>query len=342
MAQVEVGKRFLLARGIEVEVMSVNAYTQYKQQKCTVRDDFGNIKENVWFNAVVRGEVKWDFELPPSGIIGEQTTLKTGVVVTVIKEYKDGRVCVTDSEGNTKSTTRRRFYESDIGWAEFAHKATNGSWKIKAGDKTTLNCGVEVTVVAYNNCEDVVIVDNKGNSRSTSSSELKTGSVSWAKFGVKKASSLRKRFVVGSVVTSNKYGDFEILKVDNACAITVRWVIDGYIQENCKSSLIANRSLKHEVLASKEDTLNPVGYYVYVATLNEDILYIGKGKALRYKHVTSGKSNCLELNRLFFLGVTPTVEIHKDNLTDIEAQVLETSLIKSMRPKYNIALNGSH
>ena len=41
-------------------------------------------------------------------------------------------------------------------------------------------------------------------------------------------------------------------------------------------------------------------YYVYKVTVEDEIIYVGKGKGDRYKHATSGKSHNFKLNKFYF------------------------------------------
>lgn len=41
-------------------------------------------------------------------------------------------------------------------------------------------------------------------------------------------------------------------------------------------------------------------YYVYACLVNDELVYVGKGKKDRYLHCTSGTSSCMELNRDLF------------------------------------------
>ena len=79
-------------------------------------------------------------------------------------------------------------------------------------------------------------------------------------------------------------------------------------------------------------------YNVYFAYkgLDSPILYVGKGKGDRYRHVNSGISTCKAANKHYFTYG----EIHClpefNYLTNQEALDLEGSLIKELQPEWNI------
>lgn len=68
-------------------------------------------------------------------------------------------------------------------------------------------------------------------------------------------------------------------------------------------------------------------YYLYVCKVDGVVRYIGMGKKDRYKHCTSGKSSCVELNRDFLLGKDVKTEFVKKNLTEAQARALEEEMI---------------
>lgn len=73
-----------------------------------------------------------------------------------------------------------------------------------------------------------------------------------------------------------------------------------------------------------------VGSYVYFATVNDEIKYIGKGEGSRWKHCISGASHLRELNKDLFSGKEVAVYIMKDNMTSQEALRLELDVISSL------------
>ena len=74
---------------------------------------------------------------------------------------------------------------------------------------------------------------------------------------------------------------------------------------------------------------NDKKYYVYVCSVNNNSVYVGKGSGDRYKHCTSGRSSCAELNRdLFKYGVRAFSVIKVlEGLTEQEAFEYEKAAI---------------
>lgn len=68
-------------------------------------------------------------------------------------------------------------------------------------------------------------------------------------------------------------------------------------------------------------------YYVYGCFIENILKYVGMGKGNRYKHCTSGKSSCSELNRDFHAGKNLVVEFFAKNISRVEALHLEAKLI---------------
>lgn len=82
-------------------------------------------------------------------------------------------------------------------------------------------------------------------------------------------------------------------------------------------------------------------YEVYVCKHNDEILYVGQGKAGRHKHCNSGTSHVYELNRLHFGGVNLDVEIVYQDCDVGKVLKKEKDLIQSLKPKFNIVHNFS-
>lgn len=84
-------------------------------------------------------------------------------------------------------------------------------------------------------------------------------------------------------------------------------------------------------------------YYVYVCHVDGVLRYIGMGKGIRYKHCTSGKSSCSELNRDFHEGKSIVVVKVAEKLTHSEAKGIETDMIWEEKDNgiYNKQLNPS-
>ena len=85
-------------------------------------------------------------------------------------------------------------------------------------------------------------------------------------------------------------------------------------------------------------------YYVYAWYVEEELVYIGKGKGDRWKHGNSGTSSCFGLNELFFSDKRDLLnhKILECNLTEKDAYRIETELILKHKPRLNSkVLNNS-
>lgn len=81
-------------------------------------------------------------------------------------------------------------------------------------------------------------------------------------------------------------------------------------------------------------------YYVYVAYLDDSLVYIGRGQSDRYLHLNSGTSSSYIANKAHFEGKSVTVEFVKKGLTKEDSQELEIFLIKEADPPWNVAKPG--
>ena len=70
-------------------------------------------------------------------------------------------------------------------------------------------------------------------------------------------------------------------------------------------------------------------YYVYVCSIKGDPVYVGKGCGDRYKHCTSGRSSCIELNKNLFQHGERAFSVIKviEGLTEAEALEYERAAI---------------
>lgn len=79
-------------------------------------------------------------------------------------------------------------------------------------------------------------------------------------------------------------------------------------------------------------------YVVYEVTYKDEIVYIGSGSKTnkRYLHPISGKSNNVELNRLYFSDPENLkVTIIREGLTKEESLEMEKGFIQATEPMYN-------
>lgn len=76
-------------------------------------------------------------------------------------------------------------------------------------------------------------------------------------------------------------------------------------------------------------------YYVYGVYFNETLVYVGKGKGNRYKHCTSGKSHCHELNNHILNKDNLIVRFIQLGLTEKSALELEYKLLIENHGLYN-------
>lgn len=72
-------------------------------------------------------------------------------------------------------------------------------------------------------------------------------------------------------------------------------------------------------------------WFVYFCYVDDILRYIGEGKAYRWVHCNSGKSNCVELNRAYFGGKTIRVEVVHECSSKAEAVSLECAYITEYR-----------
>lgn len=76
-------------------------------------------------------------------------------------------------------------------------------------------------------------------------------------------------------------------------------------------------------------------YIVYQSSQNGEVLYIGSGVEGREKHINSGKSHSVLLNKHFFTIGRMDVKILHKNLSQEQSIQKELFLIKKLMPAYN-------
>lgn len=144
---------------------------------------------------------------------------------------------------------------------------------------------------------------------------------------------------LGTVLHSKRHGDFTVIGHHNGKLI-VEWANTGNIQYNVRLTDANSGRLKDtgRRKSNKLPKYKPQGYYVYCATANGVTYYIGSGTGDRYKHVVNGKSHNPHVNRHYFtLEPKLCVEVYIDCLSEEFARRLESKLIASMKPVYNVA-----
>lgn len=81
-------------------------------------------------------------------------------------------------------------------------------------------------------------------------------------------------------------------------------------------------------------------YYVYKATLDSIVVYIGKGSGDRYKHLVSGISSNYDANKAHFSGQVVDLEIVEYFECEDFAYKRETELIYELAPLWNYQIRG--
>ena len=84
-------------------------------------------------------------------------------------------------------------------------------------------------------------------------------------------------------------------------------------------------------------------YEVYEVRLKGIPIYIGSGHSGRHKHVRSGCSHNVELNKLFFAEPDKmVVTVIRENLSQEESLEMEKSYIQAYEPKFNVVWTKRH
>jgi len=74
---------------------------------------------------------------------------------------------------------------------------------------------------------------------------------------------------------------------------------------------------------------------VYLATLNNEVVYVGKGTKNRSLHLNSGKSSCYEANALHFSGGKVEITIVCSGVSNQKALEEEKGYIANLKPLWN-------
>lgn len=80
--------------------------------------------------------------------------------------------------------------------------------------------------------------------------------------------------------------------------------------------------------------------YVYIGHLKGVCVYVGEGMHGRWEHLNSGVSHVYQANRCHFSGRKIDIEILDGVFTKTDAVDKERSLIKSLKPTWNVKDTG--
>lgn len=334
----QVGEKFMLNCGVEVELVEKIPSTL----RVVVQDSSGRKKE-VYTGALGTGEISWEWNDDGSPAemkcgrnfkVGQVFTLNCGVDVTVTCTDP---LTVVDYEQNTKIVEGTPLKAGAISWREFGVPSSHkGVRQIKLWDYVELNCGITVQMVEYVSCDRVLVEDDCGNSKWTSTSQLNKRAVAWKEFGVRSPSNLDKWLYAGQRLKSKKHGWYSVYEIHGAYKVIIRW--DDYEGlQAVNSTQISTNTVKPVVVHWNYLGVNTEKYYVYLAIHKEEIVYVGKGKGNRYLHVTNGSSHNYYLNKLHFEGECVKVVIYKEYNSNEEAVLDEKRLILEYYPAYNTA-----
>lgn len=223
---------------------------------------------------------------------------------------------------------------------------------IKVGDTFTSKDGVTLVVEAYYDANNVLVKDLDGNIRSIRALDLKGRGIKWrnkdgslckskrdtslyvkGERGTPKQQMMKKYFV-GSVWQSKRFGSFEIVDIKDSETITIKWHSNGGIQSNVNTQAVRTGYIKNTTLEKvADDPSLPKGHYVYMTTVDGEVVYIGRGTGNRMYHTISGASGNKELNRLYFSKARMITEVVQQDMDKEAAKRLEKLLIAKYKPK---------
>jgi hypothetical protein len=249
----------------------------------------------------------------------------------IVVDMDSYSVTLADEEGITSIRNRRAFVRNSESLTWFDEKAR----KYVAGGKFMMNCGVELEIVKIHTKNNITVIDSLGNTGRTSEAALKNRSARWA---FPHPDNRYFRYKLGDTFLSAKGYLLTVVKRFKHFKYLLEDV-DG----NTKIVGHSIREIRKWPFRLKSDGISPKGYYVYVAHLGGEPLYIGSGKGYRWKHVNSGESHNYLLNEHFFLKEDKLIiEIFKDGLSQVESLQLEFELIKKHSPIYNRQKAAGH
>lgn len=93
-------------------------------------------------------------------IIGQTKTMKCGMQATVISDRRWDDIDIRFEDGTVVKTSRRRFKDGNVVNPNLGRGYT--LLKNSVGEKNTMNCGMEATVIAYRNSDDIDIQFSDG------------------------------------------------------------------------------------------------------------------------------------------------------------------------------------
>jgi len=289
--------------------------------------------------------------------VGDRFTLYCGVVVEVIQYISYGRVTVSDGK-NVKEVSANCLRKGEIAWIidGIKHRArapkprkthkktlrkdglTNGlpkKYSVGAILETKHFGKILVTCVTEENI--TVVFQNTGSSvtKPANANFSKSNLVDRAVVNPKNLNYMSRKFPVGTRILSQKHGWFTILRT---CAegADIVWEEGGHKQFVSKSKMLAGTARNDSISGNY---LKPVGNFIYTASLDDKLLYLGMGVDGRYNHCNSGKSSCYLLNKRHFEGKFFEVGIAIDGLSGEQARTIEAFLILKFLPEGNTCVS---
>lgn len=81
---------------------------------------------------------------------------------------------------------------------------------------------------------------------------------------------------------------------------------------------------------------------MYLASVDGEVKYVGKGKGFRFQHVNSGISSCYWANKAHFEGKFIDIDFYRHFEFEKDALEFERYMISSVQPEWNIAFNDKN
>lgn len=267
--------------------------------------------------------------------VGDKFTDKRGREVVVIEYCNSLHVVIKDNLGEVRRTDSRALRK---GW--FWRQEKTQCIDEYSGQEIFL--GGIIRTRTSGQCEIVSIEQEKVTVKYLDTGNIKTHSIYKLRQG--RVADFRKEKKVGDTFQSKQHGIYKIVSISDGVA-TLEWesgitslLLLSHVGQSHVSPTRTGmpRVKKEEILKEhKPEPPRLPQFYVYSASLNGELLYIGKGEGNRYLHCNSGKSSCYELNKLHFQGITVDVDIVARYDTTEDAANAEIEMIKRLDPKYN-------